>query len=50
MGPKVEKNIGIYNNAAENKWHLADLKLDECLGSGWLTWLETILKFLSRYY
>ena len=50
MGPKVEKNIGIYNNAAENKWHLVDLKLDECLGSGWLTWLETILKFLMEFF
>ena len=50
MGPKVEKNVGIYNNAAENNWKLANLRLDESLGSGWLAWLETFLKFLMEFF
>ena len=50
MGPKVEKNLGIYNNAAENNWKLSNLKLDEALGSGWLSWLETFLKFLMEFF
>lgn len=50
MGPKVEKNLGVYNNAAENNWKLSNLKLDEALGSGWLSWLETFLKFLMEFF
>ena len=50
MGPKDEKNLGIYNNAAENNWKLSNLKLDEALGSGWLSWLETFLKFLMEFF
>lgn len=50
MGPKVEKTVGIYNNAAENNWKLANLRLDESLGSGWLAWLETFLKFLMEFF
>lgn len=50
MGPKVERNLGIYNNAAENNWKLSNLKLDEALGSGWLSWLETFLKFLMEFF
>ena len=50
MGPKVEKNLGIYNNAVENNWKLSNLKLDEALGSGWLSWLETFLKFLMEFF
>ncbi|MGI5172689.1 membrane protein insertase YidC [Treponema sp. OMZ 840] len=50
MGPKVEKNLKSYNNAAENNWKLSGLKLDESLGSGWLGWLETFLKFLMEFF
>jgi len=50
MGPKVEKTLKTYNNAAENGWKLSGLKLDESLGSDWLGWLQTFLKFLMEFF
>ncbi|AEE15468.1 membrane protein insertase YidC [Treponema brennaborense] len=46
VGPKTEETLKIYNNAAENVWHLSGLKLNESLeSSGILFWLETFLKW-----
>ncbi len=50
MGPKVDDTMVIYNNAAENNWGLSNLRLDEILNSGWLAWLEAILKFLMEIF
>lgn len=45
LGPKNEKDLRRYNVAEENGWQLAGLRLTEALqSSGWLGWLETILK------
>lgn len=46
FGPRNEKDIQIYNVKEKNKWNLNGLRLTESLqSSGWLSWLETILKF-----
>ncbi len=50
MGPKVDNTMVIYNNADENNWGLSNLRIDEILSSGWLAWLETILKFLMEMF
>lgn len=45
LGPKNEKDLKRYNTAEENGWQLAGLRLTEALqSSGWLGWLEAILK------
>lgn len=45
MGPKNEKQLKVYNSADMNGWDLAGLRLTEVLqSSGWLGWLEAILK------
>lgn len=50
MGPKVDDTMVIYNNATENNWELSGFRLDESLGAGWLTWLETILKWMMEMF
>lgn len=46
FGPRNEKDIQIYNVSDNNHWKLAGFKLSESLqSSGWLSWLETILKW-----
>ncbi|MFI3256716.1 MAG: membrane protein insertase YidC [Spirochaetales bacterium] len=50
MGPKVDNTMVIYNNANDNNWGLHSLRIDEILSSGWLSWLETILKFLMEMF
>ncbi len=52
VGPRTEKDLKIYNNAAENKWNLSGLKLNESMEStGILSWLEAILKwFMETFY
>ncbi len=50
MGPKVDDNLVAYNKSEENSWGLSNLRLDEILSSGWLGWLETILKFLMESF
>ncbi len=50
IGPRNEKDLKIYNVAENNKWNLSGLKLTECLqSSGWLGWLETILKWFLEF-
>lgn len=49
FGPRNEKDLRIYNTAENNAWHLSGLRLTECLqSSGWLGWLETILKWIME--
>lgn len=50
MGPKLDKNMSIYNNATENEWAVSGFRIDESLGSGWLSWLEALLKFLMEIF
>lgn len=46
FGPRNEKDIKIYNNPSTNEWGLGGNKLSESLQtSGWLSWLENILKW-----
>lgn len=45
-GPRNEKDLRKYNSAEANAWGREGLKLTESLQtSGWLGWLETILKW-----
>lgn len=49
FGPRNDKDLKIYNVAEKNVWGLSDLKLSESLNSsGWLGWLETILKWIME--
>lgn len=52
MGPKTKKDMGRYNDAANNVFSLADLNLDSAIeSSALLGWLEAILKFfLDIFY
>ncbi len=50
MGPKADKSMVMYNKADENNWGLSNLRLDEILSSGWLAWLEAILKFIMEIF
>ena len=46
FGPRNEKDLKIYNMSENNQWHLSGNRLTESLqSSGWLSWLETILKW-----
>lgn len=46
FGPRNDKDLKVYNIAENNKWNFSGYKLTEALQtSGWLNWLETILKF-----
>jgi YidC/Oxa1 family membrane protein insertase len=46
FGPRNEKDLRRYNSAENNDWQLSGLKLPESLqSSGWLGWLENILKW-----
>jgi membrane protein insertase, YidC/Oxa1 family, C-terminal domain len=49
FGPRNEKDLRAYNIAENNPWNLSGLKLAESLqSSGWLGWLETILKWVLQ--
>src|SRR5574344_229038 len=49
FGPRNEKDLKRYNIAANNAWGLDNLKLAESLqSSGWLSWLENILKWIME--
>ena len=49
LGPRNEKDLRIYNVAANNVWGLEGQHLGECLqSSGFLSWLETILKWMME--
>lgn len=46
FGPREEKELAKYNVSDKNAWGLSGKKLTECLqSSGFLSWLEVILKF-----
>ena len=45
FGPREEKSLKVYNSAEKNAWNFSE-KLTEALqSSGWLSWLEAILKW-----
>ncbi|MCK9170645.1 MAG: membrane protein insertase YidC [Treponema sp.] len=47
FGPRNEKDLRRYNVPENNGWQLSGLKLSESLqSSGWLGWLENILKWM----
>ena len=49
FGPRNEKDLRIYNAADNNVWNLEGLRLGESLqSSGFLSWLETILKWMME--
>lgn len=46
FGPRNEKDLKRYNVAENNAWGIGGKKVTQCLQtSGWLTWLENILKW-----
>lgn len=48
-GPRNEKNLKIYNASQNNGFGLSMLNLTNCMqSSGWLGWLETILKWIME--
>lgn len=50
IGPRNEKDLKVYNVAENNKWNLSGVKFTESLqSSGWLGWLETILKWFLEF-
>lgn len=54
VGPRNEKDLRIYNVPANNAWNLDGVRFDDSMQtSGFLSWLEVILKFflelINRY-
>jgi YidC/Oxa1 family membrane protein insertase len=46
FGPREEKSLKVYNVADKNAWGFSGYKITEALStSGWLSWLEVILKW-----
>ena len=46
FGPREENSLKVYNTAEKNAWGFSGYKITEALStSGWLSWLETILKW-----
>ena len=46
FGPREEKSLRIYNTPEKNAWNFGGYKITETLqSSGWLSWLEAILKW-----
>ncbi len=46
FGPREEKSLKIYNSPDKNAWNFGGYKITEALqSSGWLSWLEAILKW-----
>lgn len=47
FGPRNEKNLKAYNTKEGNAWNLENIHLTESMkSSGWLGWLENILKII----
>lgn len=45
FGPRNDKDLKVYNTPEKNGWGLGGKKVTECMQtSGWLNWLEKILK------
>lgn len=50
FGPRNDKDLKKYNVPADNSWGLGGKKVNECLQtSGWLNWLEKLLKVFLEY-
>ncbi len=50
FGPRNEKDLKVYNLAENNKWGISGYRITESLQtSGWLGWLETILKWFLEF-
>ncbi len=50
FGPRNDKDLKRYNVAENNGWNLGGKKITECLQtSGWLNWLEKILKVVLQF-
>lgn len=50
FGPRNEKDLKPYNVPENNKWKIGGYRINECLQtSGWLGWLETILKWFLEF-
>ena len=46
FGPREDKSLKVYNTPDKNSWNFGGYKIIEALpSSGWLSWLETILKW-----
>ena len=46
FGPREENSLKVYNSPDKNAWNFGGYKISEALPtSGWLSWLETILKW-----
>ena len=46
FGPRNDKDLKRYNVAENNAWNFGGHKISDCVqSSGWLNWLEIILKF-----
>lgn len=51
IGPQLKQNMAIYNKASDNSFGLSDLNLEQALdSSSWLGWLESILKWLLKFF
>lgn len=48
LGPRNEKELKIYNVEKENVWGLSQVRFNSVISSGWLGWLETILKWVME--
>ncbi|MBQ0071467.1 MAG: membrane protein insertase YidC [Spirochaetales bacterium] len=46
IGPQLSSTLGIYDNAKDNIFGLADHNLKKALDVSWLSWLESILKVI----
>lgn len=50
-GPRTDKMLSKYNNAAENSWKLSGMRLNDSLqSSGMLSWLEIFLKWIMELF
>lgn len=50
VGPRNEKDLRIYNVPENNVWKLDSVRFDDSMQtSGFLSWLEVILKFLLEF-
>lgn len=50
FGPRNEKDMKVYNMPETNSWGFGGYRITEALqSSGWLGWLETILKFCLEW-
>jgi YidC/Oxa1 family membrane protein insertase len=50
FGPKTSADLKRYNFATDNAFQRADLQLDSVVGSGWLGWLEWLLKKALNFF